>query len=82
MRGAPLMVMLMLALMLGEVAYTAEGQGIATATNHHVDYARLGMTPPADGRNIEQPDNLYERDVALPSPGLLECTNSQAPRDP
>ena len=56
--------------------------GIATATNHHVDYERLGMTRPALGHVINQPDNLYERDVALPSPGTLECKNSQKQRDP
>ena len=76
------MLALLLALLLGEVVYTAESQGIDTAANHHVDYARLGMTPPADARSIEQPGNLYERNVALPTPGILECTNSQAPRDP
>ena len=57
-------------------------QGIATATNHHVDYTRLGMTPPPDGRMVEQSDNLYERAVALGGQAILECTNTQLPRDP
>ena len=78
--AAPLV--LLLTALLAALLQPTAAPGIATATNHHVDYQRLGMAAPSAGRVIGQPHNLYEHDVALPTPGTLKCRNSQQHRDP